>query len=130
MDHEAEAQGQPDEPRVLIQAAAGGYQRVANDDNPRQLNDVRNNKQRTCLIVQGILIAVLFVAFVVLAVGFGVVISIFHTSVNTNTNSSAPHTLSCHQDTEYCLFSRNTTDSGEAVSTCSTNSLSTKAKAS
>ena len=116
----------PVEPEVARVQSGDSYQLLPDPIYP-PLDNGHIDRLRNCLIIQGILIAVLFAAFVVLVLSFGVVLSIFHSPVNTN--SSASHQTiptetirTCILETAYCHFSTSTI--GE---TCRTTPLSTNA---
>ncbi len=138
MSYGAARQVEPEVARVSVQSG-DGYQRIPDGPIYPPLDNGRIDRLRNCLIIQGILIALLIMAFLVLVLSFGVVLSIFHSPVNTNTsvntNSSASHheilhNLSCIEETAFCHFSRNRSFLAKKStnSPCTTTSLSTNIK--
>ncbi len=137
MSYRAERQAEPEVERVQ---SGDDYQRI-NGDGYQRINDAiylpldngRINRLRNCLIIQGIIIALLFAAVLVLVLSVGVMLG-NNRPVNNNSSAShqiipveTPPTLNCIQDTANCRFSRNVTLKA-TNSPCTTNSLSTIAK--
>ncbi len=120
------------EPEVLRVQSGDGYQRIPDDPIYPPLDNGRIDRLRNCLIIQGIVIAVLIAAFLIQVLSFGVVLSNFRSPVNTNSSASHHeilHNLSCIEETPLCHFSRNKSiTTGETNSPCTTSSLSTDAK--
>ncbi len=85
-----------------------GYIAGRNDAaNPPLLDNGRYISN--CLIIQAIVIAMLIAAFLVLVLNFGVMLSIFHSPVNTNSSASnqtisAEKIRTCILETKYCHF--------------------------
>ncbi len=107
MSYRAARQVEPDVPRVQ---SDDGYQRI-NGDGYRLLDNGRIDRLRNCLIVQGIIIAVVIIAVLALVLSVGVM-------------SSIPRTLSCYQETKSCFFFRSLTSINQTNSTsCTTETL-------
>ncbi len=80
------------------------------DINNGQNEDQRYEKLKKWLIVQGVLIACLFVTTIALAAGFGAAMTVFHLPTNSS-QIVFPYTPICYQETSSCDYSgvKNTT---------------------